>query len=120
MSPSVPLGAPAISPQISPLRPPVQHAAGWLGLHETIAAHLPPGVRIASAKEKFGRLVFCLSGPQPLYTADTNALAAWARDESLCTCEVCGSVDACLRRLSFRARTLCDRCNDADHIWPGA
>jgi len=98
----------------------IQHAAGWLPLHAAVTAQLPPGVRIASAKEKYGALRVHLSGAELLTHEDFKAALSWARDESLCTCEVCGSRDACLRRLRFRARTLCDTCCDGDHAWPGA
>lgn len=83
---------------------------GWFGIIERLCRMLeevaPPGFRFTQVKEKFGRLtIYSAEG-----TEGTRRLIEGAREESLGTCEICGSTRGVATRSGRWVKTVCDDC----------
>lgn len=87
-----------------------QHGAGWMPLlakaDDALARY---GARVAGAKEKLGSCRAFIRGDVPQDVSEQ--LRLWIRDQSLCTCEVCGA-DGSMRTWGWRLQVRCDRCDD--------
>jgi len=92
------------------------HDDGWFNILLELGPKLEKlGAVIGGAKEKYARLDFYVSSPNPPYgTSEIESLLKKATEKSMETCEVCGERGRHCENENMWEKTLCRKCQEDD------